>query len=214
MSMTQRDESRPRGAEVDEPAARPTAVFLKALLDAVPSPVFVVDANLHVSGINEATSGLASQEAGLGRGPGDLLRCRNALSASSGCGSAAACLKCVVRRSAQAALAGRRVVREKTRLELDAGGSRRALHVLVTASPFQHGGQAFALLLLEDIGQLLELGAMIPICSYCKKIRNDQQYWQKLEAYFERTLDMDFTHGICPDCMKRLERNELGGAEE
>lgn len=43
---------------------------------------------------------------------------------------------------------------------------------------------------------------LIPICSYCKGIRNDQGYWSTVEKFIEQHSDVEFTHGICNDCMK------------
>lgn len=48
------------------------------------------------------------------------------------------------------------------------------------------------------------LQGIIPICSSCKKIRDDQGYWQQVEAYISDHSDAMFSHGICPDCMERL----------
>nr|MDJ0659226.1 hypothetical protein [Crocosphaera sp.] len=43
---------------------------------------------------------------------------------------------------------------------------------------------------------------LIPICSYCKGIRNDQGYWSTVETFIEQHSDVEFTHGICNECMK------------
>ncbi|MCK6575635.1 PAS domain-containing protein [Myxococcota bacterium] len=51
--------------------------------------------------------------------------------------------------------------------------------------------------------QLRQLRGIIPICSYCKKIRNDDQSWQQLEAYISAHSDALFSHGICPTCFDR-----------
>ena len=48
------------------------------------------------------------------------------------------------------------------------------------------------------------LSGMLPICSCCKKIRDDKGYWQQIEAYIRRHSEADFTHGICPECAKKL----------
>jgi len=45
---------------------------------------------------------------------------------------------------------------------------------------------------------------LLPICSSCKKIRDDQGYWQKVESYISAHTGAEFTHGICPDCMSKL----------
>ncbi len=42
----------------------------------------------------------------------------------------------------------------------------------------------------------------LPICSWCKKIRNDEGFWSQLEEYFHRNTYVQFSHGICPDCLK------------
>ena len=47
------------------------------------------------------------------------------------------------------------------------------------------------------------LSGLLPICSFCKKIRDDQGYWQKVEYYIARHSDATFSHGICPTCMKK-----------
>ena len=44
------------------------------------------------------------------------------------------------------------------------------------------------------------LRGLLPICAWCRKIRNDRGYWQQLEAYVVENSDAEFTHGICPDC--------------
>jgi CheY-like chemotaxis protein len=48
------------------------------------------------------------------------------------------------------------------------------------------------------------LSGMLPICSSCKKIRNDRGYWQQVEEFIARYSDARFSHGICPDCAKSL----------
>jgi len=46
---------------------------------------------------------------------------------------------------------------------------------------------------------------LLPICSYCKKARNSEGCWEKLEAYLLINPRVELTHGICPECMARLE---------
>jgi hypothetical protein len=56
----------------------------------------------------------------------------------------------------------------------------------------------------EALANIKTLSGLIPICSNCKKIRNDKGYWDQLEAYIQRHSDATFSHGICPDCLKEL----------
>jgi PAS domain S-box-containing protein len=48
------------------------------------------------------------------------------------------------------------------------------------------------------------LQGLIPICANCKKIRDDKGYWNQVEGYISEHTDAEFTHGICPDCAKKL----------
>jgi DNA-binding NtrC family response regulator len=63
---------------------------------------------------------------------------------------------------------------------------------------------------LEDaLSQVRQLQGFLPICSYCKKIRNDENYWQQVETYIEGHSEALFTHSICPDCYEKYARPEL-----
>lgn len=57
--------------------------------------------------------------------------------------------------------------------------------------------------LREARAEVKQLRGIIPICMYCKKIRNDGDYWEKLETYISEHADVLFSHGICPDCLQR-----------
>lgn len=52
--------------------------------------------------------------------------------------------------------------------------------------------------------QLHELGGYLPICSYCKKIRNDRNYWEQIESFVASHSNATFSHGICPECKARM----------
>src|SRR5450432_3366979 len=52
----------------------------------------------------------------------------------------------------------------------------------------------------ESLTSVKQLQGMLPICSYCKKIRDDQNYWQKVQNYISDHSDAQFSHGVCPSC--------------
>lgn len=52
--------------------------------------------------------------------------------------------------------------------------------------------------------ELRTLRGLIPICAGCKKIRNDDGFWQQVEEYFRDRADVEFSHGLCPECVQRL----------
>jgi phosphoserine phosphatase RsbU/P len=53
------------------------------------------------------------------------------------------------------------------------------------------------------------LQGLLPICCYCKKIRNDQNYWQQVDSYVADHSEAQFTHGICPECRDKIVKPEL-----
>ena len=58
--------------------------------------------------------------------------------------------------------------------------------------------------LQEALAQVKTLSGFLPICSHCHKIRDDEGYWQRVEEYIQEHTDAQFSHGICPDCIKEL----------
>ncbi len=64
----------------------------------------------------------------------------------------------------------------------------------------------------QALAEIKQLHGMLPICSYCKKIRDDQNYWQRVETYIESHVDVQFSHGICPDCFQTVVATELASA--
>lgn len=58
--------------------------------------------------------------------------------------------------------------------------------------------------LQQALSEIRELRGILPICSSCKKIRDDQGYWKKIESYIQQHTKAEFSHGICPDCSKLL----------
>ncbi len=58
--------------------------------------------------------------------------------------------------------------------------------------------------LQDALTRVKRLQGLLPICSYCKRIRGDDQYWQQVDAYIVEHTDAQFTHGICPPCSQKL----------
>jgi CheY-like chemotaxis protein len=63
---------------------------------------------------------------------------------------------------------------------------------------------------LEDaLDSVRQLRRLLPICMYCKKVRDDSDYWREIEDYIHQQTGTDFSHGICPECMSALDVDEL-----
>lgn len=63
--------------------------------------------------------------------------------------------------------------------------------------------------ILRYATEVRQLEAFLPICGYCKKIRDDQNYWQQIESYINERTGTDFSHSVCPDCYQRVVLPEL-----
>ena len=61
----------------------------------------------------------------------------------------------------------------------------------------------------EALVKVKMLQGLLPICLYCKKIRDDQNYWQQLDKYITEHSEAKFSHGICPDCYEKVVKPEL-----
>ena len=64
----------------------------------------------------------------------------------------------------------------------------------------------------KTLDELRQLKRLLPICMYCKKVRDDGDYWQEIEAYIHEHTGTDFSHGICPECMHAVVARDLPAA--
>lgn len=63
---------------------------------------------------------------------------------------------------------------------------------------------------LEDaLTQVKQLQGLLPICSYCKNVRDAQNYWQRIDNYLTEHADVMFSHGICPDCYREVVQPQI-----
>ena len=65
-------------------------------------------------------------------------------------------------------------------------------------------------MLEETLHNVRQLKGLLPMCSYCKSIRNDDDYWEQLETYLSEHSAAEFSHGVCPTCLERV-RKEFEG---
>lgn len=61
----------------------------------------------------------------------------------------------------------------------------------------------------EALRQVNQLQGMLPICSYCKKVRNDDDYWEQVEEYVTEHTEAKFSHSVCPDCYEKYLKPEI-----
>ena len=178
----------------------------KALLDAVPVPMLMVDDDVRILWFNRFAGehlGLISDGV-LCRRMGEVIHCLHSTDSPEGCGRGPACGDCPVRESVNHTMVGdKKAWREKATLQLVTPDKIVDVHLLVTASAVQYQGSRMVLLMLEDVSDLVRLRGLIPVCAWCHKVRDDKDYWQTLEGYIASAMDVGFTHGICPECLAK-----------
>jgi hypothetical protein len=56
----------------------------------------------------------------------------------------------------------------------------------------------------EAVAHVQRLQGLLPICSYCKNVRNESNYWERVDSYLTSHSDLKLTHGICPNCLETM----------
>ena len=178
----------------------------RSILNAIPSPVFIVDDDVRIVDLNRVASALSGQEKGaaLTRRGGEVLHCLHSTDVEEGCGKAPFCKRCVIRNSVKSCIEGKAVSRSRMKMDFLPESGHKTLDLLITASPMPSGGEFQALLIIEDITEISMLKSIIPMCMKCRKIRNDEEYWQTVEQYFHDHIGLEFSHGICPACVDQF----------
>ena len=99
-------------------------------------------------------------------------------------------------------ISSQKITKENRRLALEAGVDD---FLIKPVDPEELGMRLHvAERIIGLAAQVKQLESFIPICSYCKKIRDDQKYWQEIETYFSQQQGAQFSHGVCPDCYVRV----------
>ncbi|MBU0992501.1 MAG: response regulator [Proteobacteria bacterium] len=84
----------------------------------------------------------------------------------------------------------------------------KQLHIAVEMALYKHRVDRERRQLIAELQDALakvkKLSGLLPICASCKKIRDDSGYWDQVDAYIQKHSEAEFTHSICPECMKKL----------
>jgi DNA-binding response OmpR family regulator len=86
----------------------------------------------------------------------------------------------------------------------DAGELRARVQVGVRLLEMQHALAHKVHELEEALVHVKQLRGLLPMCAWCKRIRDDKNYWQQLDTYISRHSDAQFSHGICPECLTKV----------
>jgi phosphoserine phosphatase RsbU/P len=81
--------------------------------------------------------------------------------------------------------------------------------IATTMVELQHSLAGKVKELQNALAEVRQLSGYLPICSYCKKIRDDTDYWQQVEVYVAQHSDAKFSHGVCPECYKAVVKPQI-----
>ena len=179
--------------------------FAAFLLKNMPLAVMIVNNEVRVQGINEAAQEflcISDEDAHLKK-CGDVLKCVHARG-PGGCGGSSFCSRCLLRKSVLEALEGRTVSRNKGHVDVVFDGVVKRWILLVTASPIVYENTRMVIVLAEDVSLITQIQGLIPICSSCHHIRDDQGDWHSLENYLITHSEAELTHDFCPLCSEKL----------
>lgn len=173
------------------------------ILEAVPFPIFVMDVDLCIMEANRAARDLSDMAYILRRLCGEVLHCVHERRSGERCGKTEFCSECAIRNAVGRAWSENRVVHVRQEMLVQRGEETREVFFKITAAPFDRD-RRLLLLILEDVSEVMDLRRIVPICAGCKKVRNDRQFWEQVESYFTRYANVDFSHGLCPECAEKF----------
>ena len=180
--------------------------YHRMLLDAMPCPVLVVEEDVRIVDFNTAAGKTLAEkrELVIQRRAGEVLHCLHSQETPQGCGRAPACRTCPIRNAVNSALLGETPLRQAVELELVTQGKVTQALFLITVAPLVFENARLAVVILEDIREITLLRQIVPICSHCKQIRNDESYWQSVESYLATHQESDSAHSLCATCAEKL----------
>ena len=180
--------------------------FYRTILDTIPIPVFVIDHDVQIRDLNASAVNLIGidKNSAYRRRGGDVLHCLHATDVPDGCGRGPACRECDIRNSVTKCLEERTITRKRVNLQVRRDEKHFDMQVLMTVSPLPDNGERLALLVIEEITEINALPSLVTMCTKCKKVRDGQQHWKSMDDYFHEHAGVDFSHGLCPVCIKEV----------
>ncbi|XHR28765.1 MAG: PAS domain-containing protein [Chthoniobacteraceae bacterium] len=182
----------------------PGSEFHRSILDAMPFPVLVLEESYRIVDTNSAANqviGMPAEEARMHR-PGEVLRCIHAAETSVGCGGTPFCRSCSIRTAIGKAFQGEYPPRQVVKLLVSGDEQMLEMQYLMTVAPLNFENLRLVLMILEDVREISS--QMLPICSNCKQVRSEDDYWQSVESYLSSRLEIHCTHSLCPECAQKF----------
>jgi len=174
-----------------------------ALLNAIPMPVFIVDGDLVVTNTNSNANevfDIGGSQVRYERW-GSVAQCINSYDHALGCGHSSNCKECHIRNLVAECFNGSKIVHEKINIEIRNSEGPVCHEFLATLNQIVIEGNLLALFIVENVTKLVLGKETIPICMHCKRLRDNDEHWSKIEDYLDNNLHIKFTHCICESCL-------------
>lgn len=180
--------------------------YLHMIIDAIPTPVFVVDEDLYIIQSNSAGAALSSDASRIvaGKRCCEVQQCIHVNVEDYGLGFSRVCKTCKLKNSIEQSYKGQRAIREKLRITCSNANAVYQTTKFVTTTPFDHQAEPVVLLVLEERLPLDPSKEKFAVCANCKKIRNDNESWEGADQFLRKYLNLMVSHGLCPECAQTL----------
>jgi hypothetical protein len=212
--------------KVAEEALRANQIEISAILDNAPLMMVLVDQDRRVRKASDALMRFTArkEEEIIGLREGEAFRCIYHLDDPKGCGFGPVCEACTLRRVILDTFKTGDSYR-KVKATLSFKKDEIEKRILLVSTALLNIPEKKVLVCIEDItereqaekereklitelqdalAKVKTLSGLLPICSSCKKIRDDNGYWSQIESYIHDHSDAKFSHSICPKCAKKL----------
>jgi hypothetical protein len=183
----------------------PEGSDLLALLDALPSPAFIADADVTVLEANRSArkwlgDGVGAQ---LGQPLGNVIQCIFPRDSRGDCGTTEFCSACALRRSIQTAVSGQPAPCRLAHMIVGPAGKSEDHWFQVSASPLTLEGRKLVLVVLEDATQLVELRELLPLCPGCGANREASDPISQARVFLRNHPDFLRADELCDKCRRQ-----------
>jgi hypothetical protein len=176
------------------------------LFYSIPIPILVLNKQLEVYEANWAAKILYHQGTGFQqeRSCGETIHCLYRFESRQPHCHTLHCSDCIIRSAVNDVLFENRVVRKKSQIYIQQDKFTYEVSSTMTSWLVVVNGIELAMVMMEELTDLFQLGQILPMCAVCKKIKTSDDNWENVETYISRHLGSDASHGICPECRNRL----------
>jgi len=175
-----------------------------SLFESLPIPIFIITKDITIEDCNPAALrllNLTDSAAIKHIHSGNVLSCIHTIGHQT-CGCSDSCTKCDIRNSLTITFDTKETVTQKqTVIKVHKDHEIRTVNALISTFNLTND---YSVLVIENITDIVEMQKLIPVCSNCKKVRTDSNFWNTIEEYVESTTGHEITHGICPTCITQL----------